>query len=135
MSFEHAVRPGQNKVWSLYDLSACQALLGYLQAALQAMSEALTLKYPDRRQFAEDEDFASLRSDAEFRRLAGEPTKKGLSRDEQWRYDLDFAVQELKRLHFNLLSRHYPSAVRHRGPSFSCVDSLDERPGDCRRLF
>jgi hypothetical protein len=69
------------------------------------MAETLALKYPDRRQFAEDDDFASLRADPEFRRLAGLPPKKALSRDEQWRYDLDFTEQERKRLHFS----HYHS--------------------------
>lgn len=102
VGFQHAADLGQNKVWSLYDLSACQALRGQREAALRTMAEALALKYPDRRQFAEDDDFASLRANPEFRQLAGLPPKEGISRDERWRYDLDFALQELKRLHFSL---------------------------------
>jgi tetratricopeptide (TPR) repeat protein len=118
VGFQRAAELGQNKVWSLYDLSACQALTGHREAALRTMAETLALKYPDRRQFAEDEDFASLRNDPEFRRLAGLPLSEGLSREEQWRYDLDFAVQELKRLHFSLYHTITPEQLDAEVQSF-----------------
>ena len=43
-------------------------------------------------------DFASLRSDPEFRQIAGRPDTAGWSRDDGWLRDLDFLRDEVKRL-------------------------------------
>jgi hypothetical protein len=84
------------------------------------MDRALELKWDNRRAFAEDEDFDSLKGDPRLARRAGLPEGK-LGRDDAWRQDLQFLVGELKRLHVDLYRKITPADLTRR------IDQLRER--------
>jgi len=75
------------------------ARLGQKALALEWISRALDWRLTPRTTLQTDSAFQAYRDDDQFRRLAGFPPKGERSREERWRYDIDFLVQESRRLH------------------------------------
>lgn len=102
---------------------------GYAQAgepdqALAWIERALAARYEDRPQLQTDEAFAGMRNDARFRRLAGFLPAEIESREEGWRYDLDFFLEEARRLHAS------PQRQVHDDDLAAAVSTLKTRVGE-----
>ena len=85
-----------------YALALAHAGLADRDEALQWTRTSLKQGLRNIRRFRDDR-FAELRKDPEFRELVSADVDNvdGLSRDERFRRDLQFAVQELKRVHYS----------------------------------
>ncbi len=80
------------------DIGKMYLKLGNLDSAEVWVQRTLDAGYARRQQFRHDDLYIELRERPSFRRLAGIPPK-GLSRDESWRFDLSYFVEEVERLH------------------------------------
>lgn len=81
------------------EIAAIHARRGDRAAALDWLERAIAARWRDRSELVRDTAFASLRDDARFRELAGALPDRPFTRDEGWRYDLDYLVREARRLH------------------------------------
>ncbi len=115
-AWKRSAELGANKNASIFNIAAAYALSGDSNRAFEFIDRALAMRWPDRRQLAEDEDFKSLRNDTRFAARAGLPPNKSASRNAAWRFDIAFAAAEIKRIHiepFRVVSeRVFDNAVR-----------------------
>ncbi|MEO8449509.1 MAG: hypothetical protein ABI647_06955 [Gemmatimonadota bacterium] len=81
-----------------YQVAQLFAMSGRPDSALRWLGLALAARYEHRPGIATDSTFVALRTDTVFRRLAGIPAAEPTSRDDGWRSDLRFLVEEAKRL-------------------------------------
>ena len=65
------------------------AELGNADSTVAYARRALDAKYPNRERFRTESVFEAVRSNAEFKRIAG-VVPEGLSRDARWQFDLDW---------------------------------------------
>jgi tetratricopeptide (TPR) repeat protein len=99
--FEKAASLGHNDHASVYNIVACYAQLGEKERAFAWLEKGLRMGLSAAWDLKEDKDLEPLRSDPRFKRLAGIDLPK-LSRNEQWRYDIDRLVKEAERLHYKI---------------------------------
>ncbi|MBA3378897.1 MAG: hypothetical protein H0T93_08435, partial [Chloroflexia bacterium] len=79
-------------------LTGCHARLGDGTAALDWLDRAVAGGHRDLASLAEADDFESIRTVPRFREIVGLVDDSGdMSRDDAWRFDLRFAVREIKR--------------------------------------
>lgn len=104
--------------WVTYRVARLFAELTQTDSAFVWLERALERGYDDRPGLADDPPFELLHDDPTFARIVGGPPDRQLTRDEGWRYDLDFLVAEAKRLHGvhggpaqPAFSAHFDSAV------------------------
>src|SRR5262249_2164175 len=71
------------------------------EAAIQALSRALELGFPNLGHPARDPDLVSIRDDPRVIELLGLKDVSRMSRDEGWRYDLAILAREVHRKGFN----------------------------------
>ena len=88
-------------------IARCYALAGEPDSALAWLERAVDNGFEDRGDLAEDDNFATLRGDPRFERLAGRLTRE-LPRDEGWRYDLAYLIAEIRRVHVRFRSEPLP---------------------------
>ncbi len=94
-------------VWSVgrgvpaYNIARAQAMLGHREQALRSLAQALKQGFNRDDTVRNEPDFAAIRQDARFRALLGIPAP-GLSREEQWRFDLDYMARRMEHVHVNL---------------------------------
>lgn len=81
-----------------FTVGLIHASLGRDSAALPWIRRALAEGYEDRPRLRTDSAFRRLWQDPAFRELAGIPPA-GLSRTAGWRFDLDYLVEEVGRMH------------------------------------
>lgn len=81
-----------------YRLAGLHAGLGEADPALAWLERALSLRWENRPGIATDPAFAALRGDPRFVRITGAPDRE-LTRDEGWRHDVAYLVEEAKRMH------------------------------------
>ncbi|MBX9788568.1 MAG: hypothetical protein K2Y37_06595 [Pirellulales bacterium] len=86
-------------------IAAAYARLGDKEAAYQWLEKTITAGLPDRIALRREAALAPLADEEHFRELAAFPPRQGLSRDDAWRYDLQFLVSEARRLHPELYRR------------------------------
>jgi alpha-beta hydrolase superfamily lysophospholipase len=89
--------PGTPVPW--YNVARAQARLGRTDDALRALRRALDEGFADEESLRTEPDLAPLRGDARFRSLTGRFPPDGLSRDDRWRYDLDYLARRLDQMH------------------------------------
>lgn len=93
--------PRVNAPW--YMIARAQACLGRKTEALRSLARALEGGFTDEPALKNEPDLASLRDDpryqARFRTLVGVPPE-GLSREEKWRFDLDFLARRIEQIHY-----------------------------------
>jgi pimeloyl-ACP methyl ester carboxylesterase len=89
--------PGTPIPW--YNIARAQAQLGRKDDALRALRRALDEGFVGDESLRSEPDLAPLRDDARFRSLTGLFPPKGLSRDDRWRYDLDYLARRLGQMH------------------------------------
>lgn len=83
-----------------HEIAGCWARAGKPDSAFAWLERSIALGYEDRPELLEQDDFVSLRSQERFQRDAGVVQKTSGGRDAGWRSDLDYLVQEIKRLHY-----------------------------------
>ena len=84
---------------SAYTIAKAHASAGKTDKALEWLQQALAARYEDRPDLKDDPAFENLRSNPSFRELAGFLPERKFSREQGWRYDLDYFLAEAKRLH------------------------------------
>jgi tetratricopeptide (TPR) repeat protein len=102
-------RGGQYPGSLTYRIARLYALAGDKAQSLAWLEKSLAVPLEFRPQIANEEAFAAWRDDEAFRKLAGLAPKKSLSREQEWNYDLDFFVAEIRRLHFAYRDHPLPS--------------------------
>ena len=99
------LNPAQNRYYAAGSL----AKAGQRDAAMAQLRMAMQQGFENPPGALNDKDLASLQADASFRSLMGAKPQGKFNRTQQWRFDLDWLVRELKRKHVNLQA-HQPSA-------------------------
>jgi tetratricopeptide (TPR) repeat protein len=81
-----------------YRVARLHAGLGQPDSALVWLERALAMRWENRPGIAGDPAFEAMRGDPRFVRITGAPDRE-LTRDEGWRHDLAYLVEEARRLH------------------------------------
>lgn len=98
-AYQNAIRYGYDYTANyLFAIARLYAQLGQRDSAVAYVRKALEADFVGRDRLRTDDAFTALRTDAEFRKLAGFPPPD-LTRDQRWQFDLDYLVEEAKRLH------------------------------------
>jgi tetratricopeptide (TPR) repeat protein len=82
-----------------YHLAQMNARAGNKDAALIWLERALEARYERRPEIKNDEAFASYGDDPRFRQVAGILPSKELTRVEGLQFDIDYLVEEARRMH------------------------------------
>lgn len=94
-----------------FEAARSAALAGSSAEAKSWLRKALAHAYERRPGLAGDEAFQALRQDPEFAQLAGlPPTQEPEDRDARWRYDVDFLVEEIRRMHYRWRTQALPDS-------------------------
>lgn len=88
----------QYGAWIPYRIAQLYGLSGAVDSAFVWLGHAMDARWDDRPGIARDEAFATLRGDPRFRRVVG-GLPHDLSRDEGWRFDIHYLVEEARRMH------------------------------------
>lgn len=104
-AFQKAAECGINPATQFYNIACAYALKGEKEQAMAWLEKAMKARFSDFETIGNDSEIDSLRSDPRFKKLVGEKPDGTLSRDEQWRYDLQYLASELKRLHYSLYNK------------------------------
>lgn len=73
---------------------------GERQKALEWLKKANADSFERRSGILSDPAFANWKNDPEFIAVAGRTKPPNLNRDQQWQFDLDFLISEIRRLHY-----------------------------------
>jgi tetratricopeptide (TPR) repeat protein len=85
--------------WIAHRIALQHAEAGRADSAIAWIERALAERWDDRPSIGSEPAFEALRRDPRFPELGGELPDREFTRDEGWRYDLDFLVQEAQRMH------------------------------------
>lgn len=100
----------------LYNVCCSNSLLGKKDEAFKWLERALDARYVDQESLENDTDLVPLRDDPRFAVLTGitRELKAPLvhSRDEGWRWDLDFYARRMKQMHWSLFNKISEQAFR-----------------------
>ena len=88
-----------------YNIACSYALLGDKEQALKWLEKSIEMGFPDLSHVQTDADLKTLHDDSHFKELVGLTDTSKWSREEGWRYDLQFLVREVKR-------KAYPTFLR-----------------------
>jgi tetratricopeptide (TPR) repeat protein len=103
-------------------IARAYAKLGQRDDALRWLAKSLNeQRFEFRPDLQADQAFKGLRSDATFQGLAGLLPKHAFTREEGWRYDLDYLLAEIKRLNASYSRQPLPEPVQQ------AADRLRER--------
>lgn len=96
--------------WTVpYQIACCYALKHEDEKALQWLGTALASGYRDTAGIAQEDDFASLRSNPKFVALLAIPARETKDRAARWRNDIDYLYRQIKRLHYNPYRYYTPA--------------------------
>ncbi|MEX0678579.1 MAG: tetratricopeptide repeat protein [Pirellulales bacterium] len=98
--FQHNPPRWAHRGEAAFSLSAAHAALGHPDQAVEWTRTSLKQGLRQIRKF-HAEEFAELLKDPDFRKLVWAVDTQNLARDEGYRLDLQFALHELKRVHFS----------------------------------
>ncbi len=87
-----------SRVRSYYRIARNHALKGEFEQAYQWVDKSLTARMSKRSAIQRDFAFKSVRDNPRYIKLAGLLPKKKLTRDQGWRYDIEFFASEVARL-------------------------------------
>ncbi len=83
-------------------IAAAYAELGKTSAAMHWINRSLEARYDGKHQLADNQHFKNIADSPAFQKLVGSFVPKDLSRVQSWRFDLNYLVSEIKRLHVNI---------------------------------
>jgi tetratricopeptide (TPR) repeat protein len=99
---------GRGNPMPWYNIARARAQLGRNDKALDALERAFEEGYNDNgftgQGLQNDNDLATLRTEPRYRKLVGIPPE-GMSREEKWRFDLDFLSRRMEQVHYNLYGK------------------------------
>ena len=85
--------------YTYFEIAKIYARNGQREQALSSLERALASRFTPRTQILHEPAFQAFTDDERFRRIAGQLPPRDFSRDEGWRYDIAFLVEEARRLH------------------------------------
>ena len=88
-----------NERYAWFEVAKAYASEGNRAGALEAIENALAERLTPRTHIRDEQAFAAFKDDERFRSLAGVLPARSFYREEGWRYDLAFVVQEARRVH------------------------------------
>ncbi len=95
---------GYQPATALYNIACANSLAGHKDEAITSLQKALGAGFNQDEMLRTDPDLAPLRADPRFKNLIDTPPEK-LSRADAWRFDLDYLVRRMERVHFNLYAK------------------------------
>jgi hypothetical protein len=101
-AMQTAAELGWSPSANFYNIACVLALRGDRDKAIDWLSKSLDAGFAEQETLTTDTDMDPLRSDPRFIELTGLKPPSGRSRDEQWRYDLDFFARRMRQMHWNL---------------------------------
>lgn len=111
-----------------FTIARGHAGLGRRDRALAWLGRALEWGFTPRTAMQADSAFAPLRDDPAFRRLAGFPPAGVEGREARWRHDIDFLVEEARRLHASFAREAHSAEFAAAAESLkAAVASLPDR--------
>jgi tetratricopeptide (TPR) repeat protein len=99
-----SIELGFEPATGLYNLACASALSGHREEALAFLQKSLDAGFRQEELLRIDTDLDPIRQDSRFKQLVGSPPE-GLSRDERWKYDLDYLVRRMEKVHYNLYAK------------------------------
>src|SRR5262249_11156375 len=98
--------------WARRRIALLQVQTGNNDVALDTLERIVFVDaYLDRPGLMRAEEFASLRDNPRFRRIAGAVDTSGMSREQGWRTDLDYMLAEMRRLNPHYRTGDLPDEV------------------------
>ena len=88
----------------LYNLACAHALAGHKDEALAGLQKAVDAGFGQEELIRTDTDLNPIRDDPRYKKIVGSPPE-GLSREDRWRYDLDYLVRRMEKVHYNLYAK------------------------------
>ena len=85
-----------------YNIACCYALSGQKEKAIAWLKLAYDEGYNNIHSIRTDDDLISIRNSREFAAIFNPHPPEGLSRDEQWLFDIDYLVRVFENKHFDL---------------------------------
>lgn len=85
----------------MINLAQCYSAIGDKQQALIWIKKALDLRWDDRKTLIKNSKFSTIYDDDAYKKLSGELVDPNLSRNKGWILDLEFLLDEIKRIHVN----------------------------------
>ncbi len=102
-AFEQSIELGFRPTDSKYNIACGYALLGNKDAALEWLARAMDEGFVGRNDLLRtDTDLDSIRDNPRFREITGLYPPQDLSRDDRWRYDLDYLARRMEQIHYDL---------------------------------
>ena len=101
-ALERAIALGHAPSGNMYNIACAHALAGRKDEALRWLEKAYDAGFAEQETVEGDSDMDALRSDERFIRITGLYPPAGLSREDQWRYDLDYFARRMKQMHWDL---------------------------------
>jgi tetratricopeptide (TPR) repeat protein len=99
-----SVELGYQPATGLYNLACANSLAGSKEEALTWLEKAIDAGFSQEETLRTDSDLDPIRADTHFKKLVGIPPE-GLSREERWRFDLDYLVRRMEKVHYNLYAK------------------------------
>jgi tetratricopeptide (TPR) repeat protein len=100
--FEKVVRLNGESPGDMYNLACLYAVTGDIDRGLDWLEKALDYGFTEDDTILKDSDMDPLRTSPRFQQITGLYPPKDLTRDQRWRYDLDFMVRRMERMHWDL---------------------------------
>ncbi len=102
-AFEQSIELGFQPTTSMYNIACGYALLGNSEAALDWLTRAMDMGFVGRNDLLRtDTDLDTIRDNPRFRQITGLYPPEDLSRDDRWRYDLDYLARRMEQIHYDL---------------------------------
>ena len=99
---EKALELGAGYPWeSLYYIARCHALAGDKANAMAYLERAVLGGHRNPGMIRGNREFDLIRDEPKYKELLAIPDTSAMSRDEGWRYDLQFLAREIRRLHYD----------------------------------
>lgn len=110
-AYEKALGLGAGFPWEqLYNLARCHALLGDKAQTLRYLEEAINRGHRNLNLIRANQELNLVRDEPKFKELLAIVDTSRMTRDEGWRYDLQFLAREIRRLHYNPYRKHSRAA-------------------------
>lgn len=123
-AFQRAIDLGVATQTSAYNIACCHALSGRDGEALAWLRKAMDFGFREDETLQQDADLDELRSDPRFQEITGLKPWDALTRDDRWRYDLDYLLRRGEQIHYSLYARTSRESLH------AAVDQLKARVGE-----
>lgn len=96
---------GGARTGCLVNMACSASMVGRHEEAIDLIAQALDEGFTDMDVLRNDTDLAPIRDMPRFRSVAGIFPPDNLSRDERWRYDLDYLQRRMEQVHWDLYAK------------------------------